>query len=104
MRAIVASLLELPPGGDLCDAGGAPDLHEILAEDCGCPPQSRMPSCLLSAACIGTAVDVRKGAPENAAVLCKLGEQYFWRATVLSYRLLRCMLAPGQNVSVNLTV
>ena len=31
MRAFAASLLELPPGGDDCDAGVVPDLHEVLA-------------------------------------------------------------------------
>ncbi|OLP91688.1 hypothetical protein AK812_SmicGene26606 [Symbiodinium microadriaticum] len=30
MRAFAASLLELPPGGDDCDAGVAPDLHEAV--------------------------------------------------------------------------
>ena len=31
MRAFAASLLELPPGGDDCEAGVVPDLHEVLA-------------------------------------------------------------------------
>jgi len=46
MRAFAASLLELPLGGDICDAGEAPDLHEVLAEVRGGPPHvaSRMPA------------------------------------------------------------
>ena len=45
MRAFAASLLELPPGGDDCDAGVAPDLHEVLAEDRGGPLlASRLPA------------------------------------------------------------
>ena len=44
-RAFAASLLELPPCRDLCDAGAAPDLHQIFAEDRGAPPllASRLP-------------------------------------------------------------
>ena len=46
MRAYAASLLELPPGGDICDEGAAPDLHEILAEvrDSSSPSASRLPA------------------------------------------------------------
>ena len=46
MRAFAASLLELPPGGDFCDAGEARDLHEVLAEVRGGPPlvASRLPA------------------------------------------------------------
>ena len=44
MRAYAASLLELPPGGDLCDAGEAPDLHEVLAEVRGGLLASRLPA------------------------------------------------------------
>ena len=41
--ASIASLLELPPGDDLCDAGEAPDLHEVLAEVRGGPRTARKP-------------------------------------------------------------
>ena len=46
MRAYAASLLELPPGGDICDEGAAPDLYEILAEvrDSSSPSASRLPA------------------------------------------------------------
>ena len=46
MRAFAASLLELPPGGDLCDAGESPNLHEVFAEVRGVPPlvASRLPA------------------------------------------------------------
>ena len=45
MRAFAASLLELPPGGDDCDAGEAPDLHEVLAAGAGGPLlASRLPA------------------------------------------------------------
>ena len=32
MLAYAASLLELPPAGEACVAGEAPELHEILAD------------------------------------------------------------------------
>ena len=48
MRAYVdaASLLELPPDGEACVAGEAPDLHEILADVRGSLPLtiSRLPA------------------------------------------------------------
>ena len=46
MRAYAASLLELPPAGEACVAGEAPELHEILADVRGSlpPTSSRLPA------------------------------------------------------------
>ena len=46
MRAYAASLLELPPAGEACVAGEAPELHEILADVQGSlpPTSSRLPA------------------------------------------------------------
>ena len=38
MRACVASLLDLPPAGEACVAGQAPELHEVLADVRGNSP------------------------------------------------------------------
>ena len=43
MRAYAASLLELPPAGEACVAGEAPELHEILADVPGPPPPDQQP-------------------------------------------------------------
>ena len=46
MRAYAASRLELPPAGEACVAGEAPELHEILADVRGSLPLtiSRLPA------------------------------------------------------------
>ena len=46
MRAYAASLLELPPAGEACVAGEAPELNEILADVRGSLPPtiSRLPA------------------------------------------------------------
>eukprot|EP00439_Symbiodinium_sp_Y106_P054074 s484_g7.t1 len=72
MRAFAVSLLELPLGGNLCDAGEAPDLHEVLAEvrggsqaACRCP-EPNQPVGHSFITCTGTAVIVRKCAVDSA--------------------------------------
>ena len=46
MRAYAASLLKLPPAGEACVAGEAPELHEIRADVQGslAPTSSRLPA------------------------------------------------------------